>query len=122
MDTNGNKFEGYTTSNWDETCSGSSLARDQDAFIFNLSKKLKYNQLDKFEKYSIYRNKGYGPTFGGGNNGFNLYLSNECTSNISSYTYVDANYRTDNINLINDAGQNSFQVSYYEVYRVVIDL
>lgn len=51
MDTNGEKFGGYTTLNWNESCTGSSYARDQDAFIFNLSKKLKYVQPDKFGKY-----------------------------------------------------------------------
>ena len=122
MDTQGHKFGGYTTSTWNESCTGPSHARDQDAFIFNLTRKIKYNQPNKFGKYSIYRHKSYGPTFGGGNNGYNLYLANGCTGNTSSYTYVDQSYKTDNWNLINSSGSVSFQVSYYEVYRVVNDL
>ena len=122
MDTSGEKFGGYTTSNWSESCAGSGYARDQDSFIFNLSRKSKYIQPDKFGKYSIYRNKSYGPTFGGGNNGYNLYLADSCTGNSSSYTCVDPSYNTDNKNLKNSTGQSSFQVSYYEVYRVVSGL
>ena len=67
MDTNGNKFGGYTTSSWRQPSSGSSYARDTDAFIFNLSKKLKYVQPDKFGKNSIYRDDSYGPVFGSNN-------------------------------------------------------
>ena len=122
MDTNGYKFGGYTTSTWNESCQGASYARDPDAFIFNLTKKLKYVQPNKFGKFSIFRSKSYGPTFGGGNNAYNLYLSDGCTGNSSSYTYVDQSYKTDNWNLINNSGSASFQVSYYEVYHVVNEL
>ena len=114
-DTNGNKFGGYTTSTWNQPGPGGSYARDQNAFIFNLSKKIKYLQTDKFVTYSIYRNNSYGPTFGG----YCLYLANGCTGNTSSYTNSTSHYKTDGKNLIGNSGQTNFQVSYYEVYHVV---
>ena len=118
MDTSGNKFGGYTTSSWAEPCTGNNYARDTDAFIFNLSKKLKYIQPDKFGKNSIYTRKDYGPTLGGGHN---LYIANGCNGNSSSYTSVSQDYKTDNKKLLNNSGSTSFQVSNYEVYRVVVE-
>ena len=118
-DTNGNKFGGYATSSWAQPTSGADFARDTDAFIFSLSTKLKYVQPDKFGQKSIYRNNGYGPTFGGAHN---LYIANGCNGNTSSYTSVSQDYKTDNKNLLNNSGSTSFQVSDYEVYRVVFEL
>lgn len=57
---------------------------------------------------SIYRNKDYGPTFGGAHN---LHISNECNGSTSSYTNVSQDYKTDNKNLLNNSGSTSFQVS-----------
>ena len=115
-DTSGNKFGGYTTSTWNQPGPGANYGRDQDAFIFNLSKKIKYLQTDKFVVHSIYRHNSYGPTFGGGHC---LYLADSCTGNSSSYTNTHSSYKTDNKNLIGNSGSTSFQVSYYEVYHVV---
>ena len=115
-DTNGNKFGGYTTSTWNQHSDGSSYARDQNAFIFNLSKKIKYLQTDEFVAESIYRYNSYGPTFG---RGHCLFLANGCTGNTSSYTNTHSSYKTDGKNLIGNSGQTTFQVSYYEVYHVI---
>ena len=116
-DTNGNKFGGYTTSTWNQPGPGGSYGRDQDAFIFNLSKKIKYLQTDKLVSYSIYRHNSYGPTFGSGHC---LCLADSCTGNTSSYTNNDpSSYKNDNKNLIGNSGSTSFQVSYYEVYHVM---
>ena len=117
MDTNGNKFGGYTTSSWGHP-SSAGLARDTDAFIFNLSKRLKYVQPDKFGKNSIYRHNSYGPSFGSNN----LRISGDCKSNTNSSTNVSQDYKTDNKNLINSTGNSNFQVSNYEVYRVTMGL
>ena len=119
MDTNGNKFGGYTTSSWAQPSPSSGYARDTDAFVFNLSKKLKYIQPDKYGQYSIYRSVANGPTFG---YSFTLKIDNNCTNNSSSNTKATQDYKTDNKNLINSTGNSSFQVSYYEVYRVVSEL
>ena len=115
-DTNGNKFGGYTTSTWNQPGPGGSYARDQNAFIFNLSKKIKYLQTDKFVQRSIYRHNSYGPVFG---SGYCLYLADSCTGNTSSYTNTYSCYKTDGKNLIGNSGQTTFQVSYYEVYHVI---
>ena len=115
-DTSGNKFGGYTTSTWNQPGPGGNYGRDPDAFIFNLSKKIKYLQTDKLVNHSIYRHNSYGPTFGGGHC---LYLADSCTGNSSSYTNTHSSYKTDNKNLIGNSGSTSFQVSYYEVYHVV---
>ena len=119
MDTNGNKFGGYTTSSWAQPSPSSGYARDTDAFVFNLSKKLKYIQPDKYGKYSIYRDIDSGPTFG---YSFTLKIDKNCPNNSSSYTKATQDYKTDNKNLINSTGNSNFQVSYYEVYRVVSEL
>ena len=118
-DTNGNKFGGYATSSWAQPTSGADYARDTDAFIFSLSTKLKYVQPDKFGQKSIYKNNSFGPTFGSGHC---LYIANGCNGNTSSYTSVSQDYKTDNKNLLNNSGSTSFQVSDYEVYRVVFEL
>lgn len=107
-DTNGNKFGGYTTSSWAQPSSSADYARDTEAFIFNLSKKLKYVQPDKFVQKSINRNKDYGPTFG---RAHNLHIANECNGSTSSYTNVNQDYKTDNKNLLNNSGSTNFQVS-----------
>ena len=115
-DTNGNKFGGYTTSTWNQPGPGANYGRDQNAFIFNLSKKIKYLQTDKFVQRSIYRHNSYGPVFG---SGYCLYLANGCTGNGESYTNSTSDYKTDGKNLFGNSGTTNFQVSYYEVYHVV---
>ena len=113
-DTNGNKFGGYTTSSWAQSPVGGTYARDQNAFTFSLSKKIKISQKDKFTKYSIYRNNSYGPTFGS----HFLYISDGCTGNQSSYTNTRGEYDSNN-NLLGNSGQTYFQVNCYEVYHVI---
>jgi hypothetical protein len=115
-DINGNKFGGYTVAPWNQPGLGGNYAREQNAFIFNLSKKMKYLQQDKFVKFSIYRNNGYGPTFGAG---YCLFLADNCVNNSNSYTNVHSSYKTDNVNLIGNSGNSNFQVSCYEVYHVI---
>ena len=118
MDTNGNKFGGYTTSSWGQPSTGAGYARDTNAFIFNLSKKLNQVQPDKLGKNSIYRHNSYGPVFGTNN----LSIYDNCKSNTNSYTSVSQDYKTDNKNLLNNTSSSNFQVSNYEVYRVTMDL
>lgn len=113
-DTNGNKFGGYTTSSWGQSTVGGSYARDQNAFTFSLSKKRKVSQSDIFNKYSIYRNNSYGPTFGA----HYLYISDGCTGNQSSYTGTRTEYDS-NTNLIGNTGTTYFQAVCYEVYHVI---
>ena len=113
-DTNGNKFGGYTTTSWGQSNVSSDYARDQDAFTFDITRKKKYVLTDKFSRCSIYRNNNYGPTFGD----HFLYISNSCTSNSSSYTNTRPIYNS-SCNLLGNSGTTYFQVSYYEVYKVI---
>ena len=116
-DTNGRKFGGYTIQSWSESKVGAGGCRDEFAFIFSLTNKQKYQQKDKFYGTAIYRSNGYGPTFGGG---YDIYISNGCTGNSNSYANK-SNYETGNYNIIGGSGQTNFQVSYYEVYRVIFE-
>ena len=116
-DTGGRKFGGYTTQSWTETKSGPSYCRDEFAFIFNLSNKVKYGLKNKFDTNAIYRYNSYGPTFGGGHD---LCVANSCTGNTSSYT-SNSSYDTGNYDILGGSSSTSFQVSYYEVYKVIFE-
>jgi hypothetical protein len=116
-DTAGRKFGGYTTQSWSEPKGGSCSCRDEFAFIFNLSNKQKYELIDKFYTGAISRGNSYGPTFGGGND---LYIANSCTGNTSSYV-SKSSYNTGNNNLLGGSSSTSFQVTYYEVYKVIFE-
>jgi len=117
LDTSGRRFGGYSTQNWCQSTVGSSYSRGPCSFIFNLSNKNKYNLIDEFNTSAIYHHNSYGPTFGGGHD---LYLANGCRSNTSSYCNKSS-YNTGNNNLLGNSGSTSFQVSNYEVYKVVFE-
>ena len=114
MDTNSRRFGGYSTQSWGESSAGANYARAPGSFIFNLSNKAKFNLIDPLNTNAIYRNKSYGPTFGGGND---LYIANSCKSNSSS-SCCKSSYNTGNNNLLGGSSSTSFQVTYYEVYKV----
>ena len=116
-DTSGRKFRGYTTQSWAEPKPGSSYCRDEFAFIFNLSNKVKYGLIDKFNPNAIYRSNSYGPIFGGGHD---LYIANGCTGNSSSGTNKNS-YNTGNFDIFGGSSSSNFQVSYYEVYKVIFE-
>ena len=116
-DTSGRKFGGYTTQSWAESKASSSGCRDEFAFIFNLSDKVKYGLKNKFNTSAICRNNSYGPVFG---SGYDLCIANGCTGNTSSYTARNS-YDTGNYNILGGSSSISFQVSYYEVYKVIFE-
>ena len=116
-DTSSRKFGGFTTQSWSESKVGSSYCKDEFAFIFNLTNKQKYGLIDKFNNSAIYRHNSYGPTFGGGHD---LYIANGCTGNSNSSANKNT-YNTGNYNLFGGSSSNNFQVSYYEVYKVIFE-
>ena len=116
-DTQSRKFGGYTTQSWSESKVGSSGCRDEFAFIFSLSNKQKYGLNDKFYTQAIYRSNSYGPIFGGGHD---LLIANGCTGNSSS-SVNKSSYNTGNYNLLGGSSSTSFQVTYYEVYKVIFE-
>lgn len=116
-DTSGRKFGGYSTQNWCQSTIGGNYCRAPESFIFNLTKKQKYELIDQCNTNAIYRNNSYGPVFGGGHD---ICLANQCKSNTSSYCNKSS-YNTGNTNILGGNGSTSFQVSYYEVYKVIFE-
>jgi hypothetical protein len=82
-----------------------------------LSNKKKYELIDQFNTSAVYRHSSYGPTFDAGND---LYIANGCQSNTSSYCNKSS-YNTENNNLLGNSDSTSFQVSNYEVFKVVYE-
>ena len=113
----GRKFGGYTTQSWSEPKAGACGCKDEFAFIFSLSNKQKYGLNDKFYNTAIYRSNSYGPIFGGGHD---LLIANGCTGNSSS-SVNKSSYNTGNYNLLGGSSSTSFQVTYYEVYKVIFE-
>ena len=65
-----------------------------NTFIFSLINKeglAPFKSMVKSLKHAIYRNRGYGPTFGGGHD---ISISNNANSNTGSYTnFYNTNYQ-----------------------------
>ena len=62
------------------------------SFIFSLINKeglAPFKSMVKSPKHAIFRNGGYGPTFGGGHD---IYISNNANSNTKSNTYFGSGY------------------------------
>ena len=117
LDTSGRRFGGYSTQNWCRSTIGASYSRAPESFIFSLSNKQKYELIDQLNTSAVYRHDSYGPTFGGGHD---LYLANQCKSNSSSYC-SKSSYNTGNTNVLGQNNSTSFQISKYEVYKVVFE-
>ena len=66
--------------------SSNAYGYSSNAFIFSLINKeglAPFKSMVKSPKHAIFRNGGYGPTFGGGHD---IYISNNANSNTGSYT------------------------------------
>ncbi|KXJ11964.1 Lectin BRA-3 [Exaiptasia diaphana] len=78
-------FGGYTDVSWD---SYSDFAYSTKAFLFSLYNTRGYSPVKlpsvQDHQYAIYRNSGYGPTFGNRD----MYISNQASSNAYSYHAV----------------------------------
>ncbi|KAL9961665.1 hypothetical protein ACROYT_G030657 [Oculina patagonica] len=69
-----------------EEDTSSSYGSSSNAFIFSLRNKEglgPFKSMVKSSQYAIYRNSGYGPTFG---YGFDISIVNNANSNTKSYT------------------------------------
>lgn len=109
--TKGYRCGGFTTVSWS---SRGSYANDSNAFLFSLDFKEYYLVYDGTN--AIYDNSGYGPTFG---DGHDLYISNNCTQNLSSYCNFPYRYcGTKNKSL--SGGAYYFRVNEVEVYKIEI--
>ena len=117
LDTSGRRFGGYSTQNWCTSTVGANYSRAPESFIFSLTNKQKYELIDQLNTSAVYRHDSYGPTFGGG---YDLYLANQCKSNSSSYCNKSS-YNTGNTNVLGQNNSTSFQITKYEVYKVVFE-
>ena len=102
------RFGGFAKQPWN---SNGSYFNDDFAFIFSLDRKTFYPRNGNGN--DLYGNSGYGPTWGGGHD---LYISNGCLSNKSSYNSSSSdNWKNDKQYL---TGEQYFQVKDYEVYQI----
>ena len=106
---NGRRFGGFTDAQWDQS---SSYKTGSNGFIFSLdNNEIYYN---KDNRYNIYCNSSYGPTFGGGND---FYICDSCNSSNSSGDNSGHSYET-NGKQYALAGSNNFLVRDYEVFQL----
>ena len=113
--TAGKRIGGFASVPWSTK---GNYEKDDNAFIFSLDACQKFVQYKNFN-YAVYHNSSYGPTFGN----HDIYISNGCKSNGSSYCNSNVSYGFYNsYNLINPGNQSSsFQVTDYEVYLIKIN-
>lgn len=72
--------------------------------------------INKFDTNAIYKNNSYGPTFGGGHD-LCIYNSSKSSNNYCN----KSTYNSGDNNLLGEKGQTKFQVSSYEVYKVIFE-
>jgi hypothetical protein len=120
----GRTIGGFSSIPWD---SNNSWGHDPNArcFLFSLDFQEKYSpaRVDRL----IYRRADYGPYFGGGNEGSDLCLWDECNKNSISYAnfpcvYGREKYASGQESIRLFSGQVNgwnFRVEEYEVFRVV---
>jgi hypothetical protein len=110
------KFGGYTTGTWLTPNGSATYSRAPGSFLFNLTKKEKYDLNDSLCQYAIYKHSSYGPVFGYSNSSSDLFLYNGNTCYCNKYSYNTGDY-----NLLGQSGQTSFSYKIYEVYHVIFD-
>jgi len=104
----GRRFGGFIDAQWDQS---SSYKTGSNGFIFSLdNNEIYYN---KDNRYNIYCDSSYGPTFGGGHD---FYIcDNCCSSNCSDNS--GHSYETNGKKYVL-AGSNNFLVQDYEVFQL----
>ena len=109
--TKGHKFGGYTTQFWNGKSNESNCKSDNNAFIFSLDTKKKYNVITS-EK-AIGTGSGWLLFFGYGENSIVTYKGG--CSNTSNYISEGA-YKFDTKN--ENGGEYSFTIKSFEVYEI----
>ena len=114
--TAGKRIGGFSSIPW---TNNKGYQADPESFIFSLDACQKFVQWRNFTN-AVYHNSSYGPTFG---DGHDIYISNGCKSNSSSYCYSGYSYGFFySYNIINPGSQQTtFQVTDYEVYLIKIN-
>ena len=112
----GYKFGGYTTVVWDMTGSYT-YKRDENAFIFSINNKKKFNVKKGEENYAICGGQNHF-AFGGGHN-LTIWDNFFANDNSKDYNCGYSYYTTLNYELT--GGANKFYVEECEVYQVIFE-
>ena len=107
----GLRFGGYTSISWN--ASKGNWCGDGVNFLFSIDL-VKYYKPFQNLQYSTYHNSSHGPTFGGG---IDLYISDNCMNNNSSYNNIGYTYKK-NSNYELNGGTSNFKVIDYEVFQI----
>ena len=105
------RFGGYTSISWNASLN--SYCGDGVNFLFSLDL-VKYFKPFQNLIYSTNHYSNYGPTFGGN---YDLYISDNCMNNNSSYTANGCTYQN-NSNYELNGGTQYFKVLDYEVFQI----
>jgi hypothetical protein len=118
--TKGFIFGGFTPLVWDSTTNAYKSDSSQTSFLFSL-KNARNSAPHKFRLSSgsnaINSVSSYGPTFGSGHN---IYVSDGCNANASSYTNIGSAYVKDTGIAGNQvlAGEYNFTVKEIEIFMI----
>ena len=118
---------GYTFYRWNEAINNYYSNVGKQTYLLQLDIKQKYIPVS--DKNLIYCHNGYGPTFGGGHD---LYISNNCDTNNSSYCNFPTIYNGEGPHRYNNnqisyqaicgaTNGKNFIVTDYEVFQVIYD-
>ena len=107
---NGKRIGGYTSVSWDRN---NEFKPDENAFLFSLDKKEKYELNTNLMNYAVAHYEKYGPTFG---SGYGLYISNNYKSD-ENCSQENNCYKNKNIDFVGiDKSKAYFSIFDYEVY------
>ena len=110
--TNGRRIGGYTSISW---TSDNKFEKDEQAFLFSLDNKEKYELNKNQIQFSVAHFENYGPTFG---SGYGLFIANDYKGDGNS-SQEDYCYKTKNKDFIGiDQSKAYFSISDYEVYSI----
>ena len=112
----GYKFGGYTTVEWDMT-GYYKYQKDENAFIFSINNKKKFNVIKRKENNAICGDPNHF-AFGGGHN-LTIWDNFFTNDNSKSYRYNHSYDTTSNYELT--GGANKFYVEECEVYQVIFE-
>ncbi|CDW86247.1 UNKNOWN [Stylonychia lemnae] len=118
-------FGGQTSLSWTSPDS-TQCCTDNDAFVFNLTMNTLHKQYQNFDQ-AVNHHQDYLMAFGNGSNGSDIYISNDCNNNNSSYCCLGGTYMPpqgfkegDQQAIDYMAGSEDFKVIEIEVYQVLV--
>ena len=113
---NGKRIGGYTSVSWS---SNNEFKQDENAFLFSLDKREKYELNTNLIKYAVAHYQKYGPTFG---SGYGLYISNNYKSD-ENCSQENNCYKNKNIDFVGiDKSKAYFSIFDYEVYTCTYNI